>query len=171
MSGSNVNVWQSVVQLCRAAWGKVPAVGSRLYVFITLVLPVLTSIGTTWTLYQYQFRDTRENKEKSAFIDESRAFDAIIANYVQHIMADHKSDVGATQQLSTNLIKQTQLLSDIAKYIPKNKLDIISDYSKALVSLRSILPESNSVLTLKAFWEDTSKILVLRNRLISQLQT
>lgn len=170
MSGTNKGVWEAIKTIAAAVWNKIPSAGSRLYVALTLILPVFTSFGSSWVFYEYGIRDSRENKIKSAFIEESRSFDSVVANYVQEILAGQKPSAEATQRITDNLIRQSQFLGDATKYLPPYNTDLVADYNKALVQFQGDLPTSRSILSMRGFWEDASKIMMLRNRIIRQLQ-
>lgn len=92
--------------------------GAGVRTLVTAVfLPLVVSIGGTLFTNRVQNKDSQIIKERSAFIDEARTFDVVVANYVQKIL-DNKPPDDATQQLIGNVVKQSSLLEEAAKQLP-----------------------------------------------------
>lgn len=137
----------------------------------TVLLPLLIAVGGTWTTNKIQDRDNHLEKERAAFIDEARTFDVVVANYVQSALSNNKIDSGATQQIISNIVRQNDLLDEASAQLAPQDRHIAKEYRHLLGEFREVIPLSDSVLHLKTFWEDASRILVVRNELIRKLQS
>ena len=154
-------------------WDRVPRPDSRSYVIVTVLVAFLTSIGSTLITNKIQNRNTLADREIAAFIDESRIFEPIVANFAQKILSGQYGSVDASQQLVGNLIRQSQLLDDAQAHLPSDKRtqELVSLYKDQLLKVRLIIPNTTSVTTMAEFWTDTSHLLVTRNRLVTALKS
>lgn len=149
---------------------RIPPLHPGIRTFITsVVVPLLVAVGGTWGANQMQNRDNRLMQQRQAFVDEARTFDSVVAAYVQGVMEKSPSS-DATQKIINNLVQQSSLLDQVSNQLPPTDKHLASDYRHLLVQFREDLPRADSVIHLKTFWEDASKILVARNELLDRLQ-
>lgn len=151
-------------------WDFVPLPSSRGYVFVTIVVSMMTAGLSTWGVNQIQNRHNDVVRINSSFIDESRSFDAAIAAFVQALL--HGQDVNGepSQRIYSSLIKQSQYLLDAEKNLPSNDRHLVREYQALLLKFHEIVPQSTTVLDMQEFWNTASRILVLRNEIIRRLE-
>jgi hypothetical protein len=136
-----------------------------------VLLPLIIAIGGTWTTNKIHDRDNHLEKERSSFIDEARTFDVVVANYVQSALGGNKVASEAAQRVISNIVRQNDLLDGVANQLMPQDRHLAKEYRHLLGDFRDIIPGSDSVLHLRVFWEDASRILVVRNELIRKLQS
>lgn len=154
-------------------WSKVPKPDPRAYVFVTVIVASLTSIGSSLVVNKIQSRVSLADKETAAFIDESRTFEPIVANFAQKILGGQDGGGDASQLLVGNLIRQSQLLDDAQAHLSHDKETqaLVGLYKDQLLMVRLVIPKTTSVLTMSEFWADTSHLLVTRNKLVTALKS
>lgn len=164
-----ISFWANTRVRCAAVWSHLSGL-SIADILKSLVIPLIVSVLGTWGANEIQNSDSKRIKNSSAFIDESRTFDVVIANYVQKILNNKTPDPDATQQIVNNLLRQSNLVLAVQPYLNTKDRHLVNDYKKLLAQFYDVVPQSDSVLHMQAFWEDASKVLVARNELISKLQ-
>lgn len=153
-----------------ALGGLVPSASSRGAFIISISISLFTGYGGGYVAWKVQNADVQVSKDKSAFIDESRSFEIIAANYVQAIMSEQPSNGESVKLLTSNLLRQAQTLRDASRHLPLQDQSLVAAYNNLLLELNDDLPKTSSILTMREFWEDASKIIVARNELIRKLQ-
>jgi hypothetical protein len=147
---------------------------SSVYAALILLLAICSAVGGLaggLIVEVYHTHNERTTKEKDAFIDTARAMDSVIAYYVQFIINERPVADEAVQQVNYNIIKQRQLLQDVSKYLSPQDKHLVKDYGDLLLQFRDAIPASTDVLHMQKFWEDASKLFVIRNELIQKLQS
>lgn len=134
------------------------------------VIPLLVAVGGTWATNRVQNRDSLELKNRSAFVEEARTFDFLVANYVRKILDNKQADSDAAQQIVANIIRQNNLIDEITPQLSSRDRHLVVEYKRLLSTFYDLVPQSDSVLHMQAFWEDASKVLVARNELITKLE-
>lgn len=134
------------------------------------VIPLLVAVGGTLATNKVQNRDSLDIKNRSAFIDEARTFDFLVANYVRKILDNKQVDSDAAQQIVANIIRQSNLINEITPQLSSRDKHLVVEYKQLLSTFYDVVPQSDSVLHMQAFWEDASRILVARNELITKLE-
>jgi len=131
----------------------------------SVVIPAAVSLGVALAAQHFQDNSDQRDRNIADFYSDSKAFDGAIANYVNHILSDGKPDDVASNQLLQQIMAQYDELGQVTPYLPAKDQAVVISYRAALAGMRDNLPSYKTAPDLKPFWEETSNLLVLRNKI------
>lgn len=140
-----------------------------LSVVVPLLASIITIVGTPIaTIIIIDHRD-ESKKEVNTFRNDVTIFEQVTANYVRSILDDEKPDRTARNQLTDNLQAQLRDLPSLGRYLPTADHRLTIQYSQGISDLLETIPKVTDTLSMREFWERTSKLLVLRNEILEKL--
>jgi hypothetical protein len=105
------------------------------------------------------------DKQEENFRNNAMLFNSAVADYVQDIIRNNQATTASSDQLVTAIMSEYNEVDDVSPYLPAEDKHLVVDYKASLVEMREVLSTSNSIATLKPFWEQTNKILLLRKEI------
>lgn len=117
---------------------------------------------------QHERYDRHVEARVLSFVDSSREFDALVASLAHGVMDKNGPDTEDRTKLIANLNRQYSELADLEP-LTKSDPHLLAAYKASIEKLNKQLPQVNSVLEMKPYWEAVGDVLSARRKLDQEL--
>ena len=134
--------------------------------FTAYIIPCVVALSTSWGLVLYTRSADDKQKAVDVFWEQAVAFQAVgFALSDPIITRSALPDSKVREELVANLMRQSQAVGAIGKYLPPSEQSLVERYQQELLEVRRI-GLSVGPLTLSDFYNASRKLVADRTRII-----